>query len=118
MTLVHDRAVLDEYLEDVDLTLLIVIGLPDTIAEEIHDCSEAGVVEEWRVCLLMEDTWLLEDSELVEWELDDQRYVVLGVGDDDERVVAEKAENSALLRQDGKPSILRIRQAFTRGDLV
>ncbi len=118
MSRVFDRVTFDDYLDDVDLTLLIVVGQDGTNADLIHQKAEDEIVEAWRVCLLIADTSLLTNAEVADWALGDQRYVSLGVNDEDERVAAEKKANSALMRVDKQASILFIRQAFAKGDKV
>lgn len=118
MPRVLDRATLDSYLNDIDLTLLVVVGDDGTEAEKIHECAEEGIGEEWRVCLLLADVALLTRAEKRDWELADQRFVSLGVTDADERIAAQVGSNGELMRVDGNASILRIRSAFAKGDSV
>lgn len=116
MPRVFDRDTLVEYLDDVDLSLLLVIGKDETDADKIHQKAEDEVVKDWRVCLLVEDASLLEPSEKRAWGLGDQKYVSLGVNDAEERVVGEKGVNSHMMRVDGEASILKIRHAFAEAD--
>lgn len=115
MTAVFTRKKLDQLLDDLDLTLLILVGTADP-AGPIHKCAEDNVTEEWRTTVLLEDTALLKKSEIAAWGLADQRFVSLGVNPEQERVNADAGTTAQMLRADGEPSILRIRQAFARGD--
>ena len=116
MTRVSSRSSLDKSLEDPDLVLLIVFGGDGDEADAIHDLAVDKVTQPWRTTLLLSDRTLLTSAEKSAWKAAAARYVVLGVDDQERRVVSETGPLSDLLLADGTPSVLAIRQAFAAGE--
>lgn len=115
MTVVaQSRTSLDKALADRKLTLLLIRGPRGGREQAIHDLAQSSVTEPWRRTFLLTDPTVLTASELTRWFNDSTgRYAVIG---GDGRVVADRGDCGQFLRADGDPSIIRIRQAFVRGD--
>ncbi len=115
MVFIANRAEFDAYLDDPDLTLLLCFDGQGR-GRPIHDLAERKLKEPWRVVLLMDDVSLLRKQERENWGADNDGYIVLGVNLKGQRVFVESGGLDALSLARGGPSILRIRQAFARGD--
>jgi hypothetical protein len=111
--LTTSRSRLDTALADPTLTILLIAGSA-SVARDIHDAAEQGVTQPWRIVFLVIDTHLLTAAERQAWLEPEPCYSVLGGAVP--KAVAESGPCADLLRTDGTPSILSIRQAFARGD--
>lgn len=109
------RARLDAALADARRTILLIRG-SNGLALAVHDLADDKVTQPWRATFLVTDPSVLTAGERRDWLPDDGRYCVLG-GDEPKRV-AVGGSCDDLLRTDGAPSILAIRSAFARGDLL
>ena len=114
MVYITERADFDDYLEDTALTLLVFVDDDDEAALGYHDTAQDGVPEAWRVAILVADD-VLTSAEVTAWGASHDRYVILG-GNATSRFFVESDGLSALDRADGKPSILKIKEAFAEGD--
>ncbi len=116
MNVVTTRAKLDAFLEDPTLTLLLLFAdspLQRTLATAADAIS---ATMPWRQAVVVADLGMLSSSETKLLTAAADRYAVLGAGDDQARVLAEAGASLALLRADGAPSILLLRQAFAKGE--
>lgn len=111
--LTTDRTELDAALGNDRFTLLIVAG-DSADANAIEALAEEKVTQPWRFVFLVTDLALLTAAETSAWVDDVDQYCVLG--GDAPKAVAEFDTIDALQRTDGRPSILRIRRAFAKGD--
>ncbi|MGQ0720398.1 MAG: hypothetical protein ACT4PE_02365 [Candidatus Eiseniibacteriota bacterium] len=112
----QSRATLDKALVDSKLTVLLLLGPRGGREQAIHDLAQSSVTEPWRRTFLVTAPTLLTAAEFTRWfKGSTGRYTVIGGTG---RVVAASGACSQLLRADGGPSIIRIRQAFVQGDLA
>jgi hypothetical protein len=117
MILDDSREPLDEAIADADATILVLSGAEDSTAGEIHEFIDEREWEEWHHWFLVTDVSMLTPTMQQDWKLDtDDRYVVLGGGNP--KKVGPKAKAEKLLRVNGKPSVLKITQAFAKGDAL
>jgi len=110
------RSKLEAYLEDPKLTLLLLFA--DTPGQRaLAAAADAiSINQPWRQAVVVSDLSILSTAETALMKADTDCYAVLGAGDDQARVLAAAGRSQDLLRQDGSPSSLRLRQAFAKGD--
>lgn len=118
MVIRQDRTKLDEAIDengDPNWVVLLLSGADGSKAEEIHDYMEDKGLEEWRKYFLITDLTVLDESERAEWfgGANMERYAVLK---QKTKEVAADGPVSELLRTNGKPNIVKIRRAFTKGE--
>ena len=118
MVITQDRSKLDEALTmngNSGWVVLVLSGADGSVAGEIHDYLLDKGLEPWRKYFLITDLDVLHEAERYAWfgGAHTERYAVL------KRTTKEVAWTgpvSELLRVNGKPSILKIRRAFTKGE--
>jgi hypothetical protein len=123
MTVINDkRGSLTTALGEKDTTLLVISGESDADAKAIHDVIQARTdMEPWRRWFLIKKFATITPAERKAWfgGSTDGKYAVIGGGDPANgkpKRVGAKGNVSRLLRKNGKPSILRIRRVFAKGD--
>ena len=102
MKIKNSRTVLDKWLGDRKLTVLLLIGEND--GRKIHDFM-IDRLKSWRRCGLITDPSILTTAERTAWGFSDtggERYVVLG--GDPTKSIGAKGTNKSLLRPTGQPS--------------
>lgn len=117
MIIRQNRSKLDEAINpngDRRWIVLLLSGPDGSTAEQIHEYMGDKGLESWRKYFLITDIDVLEESEFNAWfgGANAECYAVL------KRKTKEVVWTGPvleLLRVDGKPSILNIRKAFTRG---
>jgi hypothetical protein len=109
----QDRRLLDEALRDPTKTLLILSGGQDSEAKSVHDLAQEGITEPWRKTFLLLDLSVLSETEKEKWVSSENRYAVYKTSSD---TVAQEGAVSDFILPSGKPSILKIRSAFAKGD--
>ena len=117
MVIKLDRTKLDEAIDtngDPRWIVLLLSGPDGSIAKQIHDFLGDKGLERWRKYFLITVLDVLTEPERIKWfgGANTERYAVLKRKTKD---VAWTGPVSELLRANGNPSILKIRQAFTRG---
>ncbi len=119
----NSRVSLSRRLEDATSTVLVLSGAdgdedPEAeVAEAIHDLLQARKdMEPWREWFLVKNLAILTSAEREEWfgGSNNGRFAVLGGGVP--KLTGPQGVVAKLLRKDGKPSILRIRRVFAKGD--
>jgi hypothetical protein len=117
MVIMQDRSKLDEAIDqngDPRWIVLLLSGAKGSTAGQIHGFIDSAGLEPWRKYFLITDIGVLDESERNAWfaGAHTERYAVLKRKT---KKVAWTGPVSELLRVDGKPSILKIRKAFTKG---
>jgi len=109
----QDRRPIDDALRDPTTTLLILSGGQDSDAKAVHDLAQVGITEPWRKTFLLLDLSVLSETEKEKWMNSENRYAVYKTSSDK---VAQQGPVSDFILSSGKPSILKIRSAFAKGD--
>lgn len=118
MVIAQDRSKLDEAIDengDPNWVVLLLSGAEGSKAGDIHDYMEDKGLEAWRKYYLITDISVLMPSERTQWfgEINTEKYAVLKRKT---KEVAVSGPVSELLRANGKPNIIKIRRAFTKGE--
>ncbi len=116
MNIATTRAKLDAFLDDPTLTLLLLFA--DTPGQRALAAAADTIsaIRPWHQAVVVSDLSMLTSNETALLKAAADRYAVLGTGDDQTWVLADAGASQALLLASGKPSILRLRQAFAKGD--
>jgi hypothetical protein len=115
MPRITQRSKLDEYLDNEDFVILVLMDAASAPARAVHGLAVEKVTQPWRKALLLADLAMLTASES-DWKAGSDRYAVLGVDGSGTRVVSQAGPIADLMLVDGTPSILAIRQAFAVGE--
>lgn len=116
-------------LEDADSTILVLSGGPKAVL--VHDYTqEAGVLEPWQVCFLIEDFSILEQTEKDSWfgGANPENYIVFGGedtaqqagadGPNKKKLVADQGSTSSLMVSDTKVDKIAVSDVFAKGDML
>jgi len=109
------RSELDRILKNKDLTILVLTDGKKTRAVYNFLEDHSSNFDPWHKWLLISNINILKPNEKYEWFDNNasEYYVVLGKN----RNVAKKGKVDNLLRYDGKPDMLKIREAILSGDI-
>ena len=113
--LVTSRAQLDEWLERVQLSILVLSGPRDGATEAVHDLAEEAFAHQqtWRKTAFVVELALLTADERAAWVDGPDRYAMVARTT---REVVERGPIDDLVRSDGEPSIRALRRVFHAGD--
>ena len=103
-----DRSALDTALADPTAVIFITFGPAGSEGDAIYQEANAGASEPWKRCFVIRDPGGLTSAQRAMFT-DSSMYYVLAVSDG---AVRKHGPLSDLQRSGGKPSALRIRQAF------
>jgi hypothetical protein len=119
MSTTKNREEVDKSLGDSTTTIFILIGQPGSKAGEVHDLIETKTWDDCQKTFLFPDASLLTAPEIRSWfnGQTSQYYAVLG-GKTIPKAVAKGGPITDLLKSNGKPDYLKIRDAFLQGDEV
>ena len=117
MIIKENRTKLDQALGNDKTTILLLAGPDGSQSGAIHNFVMGYDWEPWRLYFLLTDLTILTSAEQDQWfdGPHNNHYAVVG-GPQVPKVVARKGPVKDLLRNNGKPSILKIRSAFAAGD--
>lgn len=119
MAIIGDRTSLDNSLNDTTTTIFILVGSAGSKADAVHTKMLSKDWEEFQKFYLIPAATLLTPAELSKWFNGNtsEFYVVLG-GADIPKVIAQQGPITDLLKTDGTPDYLAIREKFLSGDLL
>lgn len=119
MILTEDRGGLDSNLNDTTTTIFILVGPTNSKAGAVHDLMVTKNWDAYHNFYLFPETTLLAPDELNTWfdGNTSQYYVVLG-GANLPKTIAQKGPVTDLLKNNGTPDSLAIRDIFLKGDEV
>ncbi len=116
MIIIDDPTPLTDALADTATTVLVLAGTIDGVAGAIHNFIETRPdMEPWRRWFLVTKLSALTPSQRSAWFGDENdRFVVLGGSVP--KQLGPRGDIGELLRANRRPSVLRIRRVFAKGD--
>ena len=111
MALIKTQSALAKLLTTEDTVLLLLFGTHPTSAA-VHRTAVDEVENDFRLPGLVRDLSILTPEQKAAWSAADGHYAVVR---DDRTTCVLSGEATELLRQDGTPSIQKIRTAFATG---
>lgn len=116
MNVITTRAKLDSFLNDPELTLLLLFVDSPTQRALATAAGAISAAMPWRQAVVVADLGLLTSNDITSMAAAADRYAVLGTDVSLARVLADSGPSPDLLLPDGSPSVMRLRKAFAKGD--